>query len=440
MNHRHLCACIAATLLAAFLTPGTFAQGKSDQPAKSPAAKAPEKDAAKIIEQARAAITAIKAVSYRAEVIGAGGLEGKTPAYTADVTAVRAEAGGWKVYAKGHTSGGPKDAPPDEASSFEVGYDGVTARAIRVKDKSVVEKTVLDMKDLGVFFSGQSARQPIAWELLEDKPLAAEKPEFIGVEKVAGVACDVVKLPAPSDTQPEGHMILHLGVDDHLPRRITRSEPAQAQAAASRILTLKELKTDSNVVSAVFTLAVPDGYRVRTEATPRRARQRDPNAPGGAPPRNREPAGPLAVGSDAPDFALKDAEGKEHKLADYKGKVVFLDFWATWCPPCREAMPSVQKLHDHFKDKPVAVFGVNMNDRADPVKYMKDKGFTYGCLLKGEKIANNYRVSGIPAFFIIGTDGKILWSGSGFPQNDQAAEAHTKKIIDTIEAHLNGKG
>src|SRR6266567_2066513 len=67
----------------------------------------------------------------------------------------------------------------------------------------------------------------------------------------------------------------------------------------------------------------------------------------------------LAIGATAPDWELSDADGKLQTLAQYRGKIVVLDFWATWCGPCAEVMPQMQKLHEKYKDKGVAVFGVS---------------------------------------------------------------------------------
>jgi thiol-disulfide isomerase/thioredoxin len=107
-----------------------------------------------------------------------------------------------------------------------------------------------------------------------------------------------------------------------------------------------------------------------------------------------------------------------------------MDFWATWCGPCQMAMPGVQAVHEQFKGKPVAVFGMNCWESADPVKLMKEKGFTYGLLLKADSVAKDYGVSGIPTFYIIGKTGKIAYVGVGF---NPAGE---EKLAEVIKAEL----
>jgi len=421
-----------------------------------------------LLEQSREALSKLTALSYKGVATGEGD---KVPSYTANITMARAEAGGWKLYITG-TAGAPdaKDAP-----AFEIGYDGVIARSLREKDKVVVEKAATDMTELAVFFSSQSAKHPVAWELLDDNPFAGSANAiYEGTGDVAGVPCDIIMIPSapppatkvgdgeanPNAAESMSGVRVYLATDDHLPRRIDRIRAGGPAAGAPgddavaggdggdggggkatrfvRTLILSDIKTDADVAGAPFALSVPDGFRVSTPQTKPLAKAGQDGkraAPARPSPADRAP---LAVGAEAPDFTLKDAAGKEHRLADYKGKVVFLDFWATWCPPCIAAMPAVQRLHETFKGRPVVVFGVNMNDREDPVAYMRKQKFDYGLLLNGEKIADQYKITGIPAFFIIGPDGKILWSGSGYPSRRAEAAAHDAKVIAIIEKALAG--
>jgi len=121
----------------------------------------------------------------------------------------------------------------------------------------------------------------------------------------------------------------------------------------------------------------------------------------------------LAVGASAPDWELSDADGKLQTLAQYRGKVVVLDFWATWCGPCTEVMPQMQKLYEKYKDSGVAVFGVSSWEQKDPAVFMKEKHYTYGLLLKGEDIAERYGVGTLPAVYIIGADGRVVYRHEG---------------------------
>ncbi len=139
----------------------------------------------------------------------------------------------------------------------------------------------------------------------------------------------------------------------------------------------------------------------------------------------------IPAGSIAPEWSLKDSSNKDHKLSDYKGKIVVMDFWATWCGPCKRAMPTVQKIHDEYKDKGVVVFGVNCWEQADPAQYMRQQKYTYTLLLRADDVAAKYGVGGIPAFFIIGPDGKVAFSETGFGPNSE------KEIRTALDKLLN---
>jgi thiol-disulfide isomerase/thioredoxin len=138
----------------------------------------------------------------------------------------------------------------------------------------------------------------------------------------------------------------------------------------------------------------------------------------------------LAVGESAPDWQLADVEGKTHSLAEYRGKVVVLDFWATWCGPCAEVMPRMQRLHEKYKEKGVVVLGVNSWERSDPVALMTKRRYSYGLLLKGEGIAESYNVMSLPVVYIIGVDGKVIYCHEGVDD---------KNLSSLIEKYFKGR-
>jgi thiol-disulfide isomerase/thioredoxin len=139
----------------------------------------------------------------------------------------------------------------------------------------------------------------------------------------------------------------------------------------------------------------------------------------------------LAVGGPAPDWKLTDAQGRTHALADYRGRVVVLDFWATWCGPCARVMPRLEKLQKKYGERGVVVFGVNSFETGDPVALMKKKGITYTLLLKGEELAPAYGVTSLPVVYVIGADGKVIYAHAGPDQKD---------LADLIEKHLGEQG
>jgi thiol-disulfide isomerase/thioredoxin len=356
---------------------------------------------ADVVKACRDACANVQAVSYSAKTYGTGESKGKVPAYMATVSLARVDGGGWKVYVKGK-------ADAADAVPFEIGYDGVDARSVREKDKVVVEKAVDTMGDLAVFMSTQSARHPIAWELLGETVLAGDESKAVleGQVDVGMTTCDVVWMPGATDDAPGGVRVA-IGVADRLPRRIERLQaPAKEseKPASGRVLELEDLKVNEASVAGYYSPSVPTGYRVKAAESNKPKRKAAPEP---------EVGGLLAEGTVAPEWSLKDPEGKVHSLSGLKGKVVLLDFWATWCGPCKAAMPSVQKLHEKFKGK-VEVFGVNFAESGNPAEYMEKKGFTYTLLLKAEQVAQDYKVTGIPCFYLIGADGKVLYASAGF--------------------------
>ncbi len=119
----------------------------------------------------------------------------------------------------------------------------------------------------------------------------------------------------------------------------------------------------------------------------------------------------------APDFTLNDMDGEPHRLADYRGKVVLINFWATWCPPCRKEMPSLERLYQHFKDQPFMVLAVNQWETDDHVfSYMGELNVfpEFPILFDPEsKISEEYGVLGLPTSVIIDQQGRIRYRAVG---------------------------
>jgi len=126
-------------------------------------------------------------------------------------------------------------------------------------------------------------------------------------------------------------------------------------------------------------------------------------------------------GKQAPDFSLKALDGKTYKLSDLKGKVVLLDFWATWCPPCREELPIIEKLHQEFKDKNLVVLGISNEDRQTIENFLKNNRLTFPILIdEREKVGKSYKVVAIPRVLLIDKTGKIRKDILGYnPKNEE---------------------
>ncbi|MFC1500939.1 TlpA family protein disulfide reductase [Elusimicrobiota bacterium] len=135
---------------------------------------------------------------------------------------------------------------------------------------------------------------------------------------------------------------------------------------------------------------------------------------------------------DAPDFTLKDLDSNEITLSDYEGKVVFLDFWASWCPPCRMSIPVVEELYEKFKDEDVVFFGINMESDVNKVSgFVQANDMKYKILMRDQKVGRHYGIRGIPAFFIINQDGQIVDKYVGYdPSMSKIWEEKIQSLLD----------
>jgi peroxiredoxin len=109
----------------------------------------------------------------------------------------------------------------------------------------------------------------------------------------------------------------------------------------------------------------------------------------------------------APDFTLADTEGKEHTLSDYQGKVVIINFWATWCAPCRKEMPSMQRAWEKLRDKNVAMLAINWGDDEKAVaKFFENIPVDFPILLGGtQEMTRAWSVMGLPTTFVVNPEG-----------------------------------
>ncbi|MEB2302276.1 thiol-disulfide oxidoreductase ResA [Lysinibacillus xylanilyticus] len=117
----------------------------------------------------------------------------------------------------------------------------------------------------------------------------------------------------------------------------------------------------------------------------------------------------LAVGSKAPDFTLVDLNGEKHKLSDYKGQGVFLNFWGTWCKPCEKEMPAMDRQYKVFKDQGVQTLAVNIAQTDFEVQSFVDRyELTFPVVIdKTKSVMTTYNVGNLPATLLIDPDGKV---------------------------------
>ena len=142
------------------------------------------------------------------------------------------------------------------------------------------------------------------------------------------------------------------------------------------------------------------------------------NSPSPSPspsPSTSAPAGSAAkgqlIGNIAPDFTLTNMSGQQVSLSQYRGKVVILNFWATWCPPCREEMPSMEALYQKYTDQGLVILAVNIDENGEPAvrKFLMKTPYSFPILLDSKNVAQNiYGVFRFPESFIIDREGIVV--------------------------------
>jgi len=134
--------------------------------------------------------------------------------------------------------------------------------------------------------------------------------------------------------------------------------------------------------------------------------------------------GSALLNKESPNFEERTLAGEKVSLSDFRGKVVLLSFWASWCPPCRAELPTIAKLHEAYKDKGLVVFGVNDEDKGTAKKYLEKASLDLPTLDdSSEKAHKLYRVSAIPTVYVIDANGKVVKYFRGGRSEDVLREA-----------------
>jgi peroxiredoxin len=142
---------------------------------------------------------------------------------------------------------------------------------------------------------------------------------------------------------------------------------------------------------------------------------------------------PMKDNAPTPDFSLLTPEGKKIALKDFRGKLVFLNFWASWCVPCREEMPAMERLYQEFKDRNFVVLAVNVKDRRqDAQAFVKELKLTYPIAIDPEgEVGLLYGAWGLPTTYLIGTRGESLARAWGPAEwYSPAARKLIKELLD----------
>lgn len=142
----------------------------------------------------------------------------------------------------------------------------------------------------------------------------------------------------------------------------------------------------------------------------------------------------VPAGGKAPDFTAKDLSGMDVKLSAHAGRVVLLEFWATWCPPCRSSIPGLVALQNKYGGRGLTILAVSVDEgqnlTAKLSDFSKENGINYSVLIGEEAVSDAYSVRSIPALFLIDKTGKIVSSHTGAPEDLPAAlSAEIEKLL-----------
>lgn len=142
------------------------------------------------------------------------------------------------------------------------------------------------------------------------------------------------------------------------------------------------------------------------------------------------PAGAVTIQDEAPDFTLKSLEGANLRLEEYRGQVVLINFWASWCGPCRQEMPLLDRLHQRYVDTGFAVLGVNVEGEEAPARELIDRiPVTFPVLIdEGQLVSELYKLEAMPSTVVVDRDGVVRYIHRGYKPGDEA------KYVEVVKA------
>jgi thiol-disulfide isomerase/thioredoxin len=292
---------------------------------------------------------------------------------------------------------------PDQVEMGTVASDGSVARSINRSEE--------------IFSFGSTADGGAACLLRDNIPQGAVMREYLFIgdpfgaeldaagytvlepEEIDGNLCNVVQVEMPPLTS-----VWWIDAVTNLPRANRISAWNPDGTGMEYTITLSDLNAEAQPDPAIFQLECPEGYL------------------------QEEIFGSIPEGSMAPLWTLATPEGDSLSLLDLRGKVVVMDFWATWCGPCQQVMPVLQELHETYGEE-LMVIGINTWENSDAALFMAENGFTYPILLNGDEVAQRYFVEGIPTFYVIASDGTVAFQAVGA---DSVNEEGLREIIGTL--------
>lgn len=441
-----------AIWISAMLSAGALAQERVEpveaqpNPERATREAPAESEGTMWIRQCAEALTEARAIRWNVAHRKEGNLPIPLGSATARMTMLKPEGTrvNWIVRAegKGNLKGGDPMEPfdvawyLDQTQFIDSATGGVAVRQGRVNEMSLRLADSVRVKEL-------VSATPWREEITRADAVVS------GEETLDGVVCAVVDITYRANKRTAR---VWIGKEDKLPRRFAQYVGASNQAAqfnAAFVTEFSGVELDPKITMSDVEIApqIKEGRESFTLTTDAAASEERPAAPaivrprsgGGAgaeAPRTQTPAQRAPAFEAAPAFILKDAGGATVSLESLRGSVVLLDFWGTWCIPCRQSTAEVQALHERFKDRGVKVLGLAVREKSDdkPITYFKEKGLTYTLLLGADEIAKAYGIRMYPSFVLVGPGGELLHK-----QEKYVAGTTLEEIAQIIEKQLGGE-
>lgn len=291
-------------------------------------------------------------------------------------------------------------------------YMGMLNQYTQEKVKSG-ELSTSEFSMFGVAGGGVTALQLLSGRPLVDR---LSRPKLLPEAEVQGRPCYVVGLPLSMPMEEaKGDAALHFDKENMtlLAVEASVSVPGMPGPLAGMKMLMREtyedIKIDQGVPDERFAFEPPKGAKLVTEFGPPESEK------------------PKLIGKRAPDFKATNLSGKTVSLADFKGRVLLLDFWATWCPPCKKEMPDIQRIHEQAKGKSLAVLAISQDEDVKDVKeFLRERKLTLPAAMDDGSVGQAYGVEAIPTTFVIDEGGVVRVAFRGLTSGARLAEEISK--------------
>lgn len=375
-----------------------------------------EEAARAILRRCHDAVVALPAVHFSAsrEVCGAaalggvggvGGVAGE-PAVTGTVRIEEYSfnsLAAWSMVVRAEVNPGPSGA----SEKLDTWLEGAEMAVMRHASKQYVGAAPEDFEQALSEGAGALVGWLAGWDRVAGAALrqgSAAEVTRQGERWIGGEVCDVVRIDWRDAAGATRETWLSVARSDSLPRRVEVGTVG-AGGPGFDIVTITQLVKDPEHEPGAMSRSIPPEYQIIVEYTPPKNRARakapPPHAAGSAAPG-------VAVGTRAPDWVLAEPSGRLRRLSEFRGRVVVMDFWATWCPPCAERVAAISQAAARHAGEPVTLLSVAAMDGGEPAAEFRKGNFGQTLLLMGDPVAEAYGVDSVPSLVVVGADGRLL--------------------------------